>query len=47
MSGKVLKVKSADSSKAIELDVAGLASGSYILQVVKDSGNVSKKIIKL
>ena len=47
MSGKILKVKTADSSQAIELDVAGLASGSYILQVVKDSGNVSKKIIKL
>lgn len=47
LTGKTLKVKTADSSQPIELDVAGIATGSYILQVIKDSGNVSKKIVKL
>jgi len=47
LTGKTLKVKNADSTQPIELDVAGIAAGSYILQVVKDSGNVSKKILKL
>ncbi|MDQ8005602.1 MAG: T9SS type A sorting domain-containing protein [Pedobacter sp.] len=47
LTGKTLKTKTADSSQPIELDVAGVATGSYILQVIKDSGNVSKKIVKL
>jgi hypothetical protein len=47
LTGKTLKVKTADSTQPIELDVAGIATGSYILQVIKDSGNVSKKIVKL
>lgn len=47
LTGKTLKVKNADSTQPIELDVAGVATGSYILQVIKDSGNVSKKILKL
>lgn len=47
LTGKTLKTKTADNSQPIELDVAGVAAGSYILQVVKDSGNVSKKIVKL
>ncbi|WP_293303191.1 T9SS type A sorting domain-containing protein [Pedobacter sp. UBA4863] len=48
LTGKTLRVKdAADSSQPIELDVAGIARGSYILQVIKNSGNVSKKILKL
>lgn len=47
LTGKTLKTKTADSSQTIELDVAGVATGSYILQVIKDSGNVTKKIVKL
>lgn len=47
LTGKTLKTKTADNSQPIELDVAGVAAGSYILQVVKDSGNVAKKIVKL
>jgi hypothetical protein len=47
LTGKTLKAKTADNTQPIELDVAGVASGSYILQVVKDSGNVTKKIVKL
>ena len=47
LTGKTLKVKVADSTQPIELDVVGVATGSYILQVIKASGNVSKKILKL
>ena len=47
MSGKTLKTKNADGSQLMELDVAEVGPGSYILQVVKNSGNVSKKIVKL
>lgn len=47
LTGKTLRTKTTDSSQPIELDVAGMAAGSYILQVVKDSGNVTKKIVKL
>ncbi len=47
LTGKALKVKSSDGVQPIELDVAGIATGAYILQVVKESGNVSKKILKL
>ncbi|GAB1463416.1 T9SS type A sorting domain-containing protein [Pedobacter sp.] len=47
LTGKTLRVKDADTSQPIELDVAGIARGSYIVQVIKNSGNVSKKILKL
>ena len=47
MTGKTLKAKNADGSQLMELDVAEVAPGSYILQVIKNSGNVSKKIVKL
>lgn len=47
MTGKTLKAKNADGSQLMELDVAEVGPGSYILQVIKNSGNVSKKIVKL
>ena len=47
LTGKTLKLKAGDSVQPIELDVADVARGTYILQVIKDSGNVSKKILKL
>ncbi|WP_113664136.1 T9SS type A sorting domain-containing protein [Pedobacter nanyangensis] len=47
MTGKALKSKDADGSQVMELDVAEVGPGSYILQVIKGSGNVSKKIVKL
>jgi hypothetical protein len=47
MTGKTLLVKNADSEQPIELDVAKIATGSYILQVIKASGNMTKKISKL
>ena len=47
LTGKTLKIKNADSTQPIELDVADIATGSYMLQVIKDSGNTTKKILKL
>ncbi|RZK23384.1 MAG: T9SS type A sorting domain-containing protein, partial [Flavobacterium sp.] len=47
LTGKTLKLKLGDSVQPIELDVADVTRGTYILQVIKDSGNVSKKILKL
>lgn len=47
MTGKTLKTKKAENSPLVELDVAEIGPGSYILQIVKESGNVSKKIVKL
>ncbi|WP_343535597.1 T9SS type A sorting domain-containing protein [Pedobacter sp.] len=47
MAGRTVKTKNADNSGVVELDVAGIGSGSYVLQIIKDSGNVSKKIVKL
>jgi len=47
MTGKAIKAKNADNSQVVELDVAEVGAGSYILQVIKASGNVSRKIVKL
>lgn len=46
LTGKVVKTKIGDGAQPIELDVANIATGAYILQIIKDSGNVSKKIMK-
>ena len=47
LTGKTLKSKLGNSALPIELDVADVTTGTYILQVIKNSGNVSKKILKL